>query len=552
MNTGGTPSLSPSPDEPLQHPAPKVSKPKVFSRDPKPQPIALKSGIPYADTRDLDEVQTLFGQVELDTLRRYRVVPLHRYNEHSIEFGITQDTDRSKLPELQEHMPGVQLTFKTISRSGFNYIINRTFYLMFQSEREGNFKIFGEKLAKSPPKQAFQYIAQLAYWLGASDIHIEPQTDHTRIRFRIDGVLHPITDVATESYKVFLSDLQTRAEIKWGSDEPQSGRISYSLMSNESTVESINMRIETIPTFLGEEIVVRIFNDEARHLRITDLGFDEQQIAKLDAVAAHPNGMILTVGPTGSGKTSTLYSLINKQNSPEVKIITLEDPVEYNIPGITQIPVHTEDTELFAGKLRAVMREDPNIVMIGEIRDVDTAKTAMQAALTGHLVLSTFHATNAAAAITRMMDMIGPNPLFASAVRMIIAQRLARRICTACIEETAPTEPQRVFIKAALEKIPSNRRPKVDTGPKTTLKLKHGKGCAVCHGLGYRGRIAIIEMMPITMDIEKMMTSTTQATVQDIEGQAVRNGMVTLLEDGIAKALAGITTVDEIMSLTEA
>jgi type II secretory ATPase GspE/PulE/Tfp pilus assembly ATPase PilB-like protein len=506
------------------------------------------SGIPYFDTRDLDHADSVAPQVDLDTLRQYRVAPLHRYSEHSIEFGLTDQTDRSLLPDLQAHLPGVQLTFKTISHTGYNAILNHIYYDMFQQERDGNFEVFGEKLSKLPPKRAFQYIAQLAYWLDASDIHIEPQTELARIRFRLDGVLHPITIVSLQSYKIFLSDLQTRAEIKWGSDAPQSGRISYNLMSHDTTIVSVNMRIETIPTFHGEEIVVRLFNDQMHSLRMDNLGFTPAQVEHLAAVITHPNGMVLTVGPTGSGKTSTLYAMINRLNSPEVKIITLEDPVEYDLPGISQISVHTEDKKSFADGLRAVMREDPNVVMIGEIRDMDTAKTALQAALTGHLVLSTFHATNSSAAISRMLDMIGTNPLFASAIRLIIAQRLARRICTHCTEEVTPTKEQATFITEAIATIPEARRPHLEKD----FKLHHGKGCAFCHGLGYRGRIAIIEMMSITPDIEQLMTSVNKTTARDLETAAVRNGMVTLLEDGLHKALEGITTIEEIISLTVA
>ncbi len=506
---------------------------------------AATSGIPYADTRDLTLSINLPEGITRELLAEYRVAPLHAYNPHSLELGLTEKTDRSRLPELQEKVPDIKLTFKTISLSGYNEITNQLFYLEFAKEREGDFAAFGKKLAAAAPKQAFEDIAQLAFWLGTSDIHIEPGIESARIRFRIDGTLHPITTVATDSYKVFLSDLQTKAEITWGSDKPQSGRISFNLMDNQAAYQTVNMRLETIPTFHGEEIVVRIFNTTTVNLKLETMGFTDKQIKRLESVTSHQSGMILTVGPTGSGKTSTLYALINRLNNPEIKIATLEDPIEYDLPGISQIPVRTEDQQLFAEKLRAVMREDPNVVMIGEIRDIDTAKTALQAALTGHLVLSTFHAANAAAAISRMLDMLGQNPLFASAIRLIIAQRLVRRICTNCITETEPTAEEKDILKAAVEELPADRRPVL--GKKMTLK--RGKGCAACHGLGYKGRVAIIEMMPITPDIEKLMTASGKTTAQDLEAQAITGGMVTLLEDGIHKVLEGTTTIEEIKSL---
>lgn len=510
--------------------------------------FAAKTGIPYFDTT-VEKVSTdLPDHIGLDLLQKYRVAPLHQYNDHSLEFGITDQTDRAALPQLQNELPHTQMTFKTISRAGYNYILNHIYYALFKKERNGDFESFGKRLSKAAPKQAFSLIAQMAYWLNASDIHIEPQAEETRIRFRLDGILHPITSVSTKAYEIFLSDLQTRAEITWGSDKPQSGRISFHLMNNDAIYNDVNMRIETVPTFHGEEIVVRIFNDQTRDLALDKLGFNPEQLKKLYDVTEHPSGMVLTVGPTGSGKTSTLYAIINHLNNPEVKIITLEDPVEYDLPGISQIQVNTGDKESFAEKLRAVMREDPNVVMIGEIRDIDTAKTALQAALTGHLVLSTFHATNAAAAISRMLDMIGQNPLFASAIRMIIAQRLARRICPHCVVESTATKEELVFLKDSISKIAEDRRPQL---PKA-LKLKHGQGCDECHGLGYLGRVAIVEMMSITPDIEKLMMQPKTTTAQDIEALAVRGGMATLLEDGVAKALAGETTVKEIMRLSEA
>lgn len=519
-----------------------------FQQEQLARAFAAKSGIPYFDSTELRDIPALTGPITLAMLQKYRVAPLHQYNSHSLEFGITDQTDRTKLPELQNQQPHTQMTFKTISHAGYNHILNHIYYQLFAKERNGDFAAFGQRLAKAAPKEAFSLIAQMAYWLDASDIHIEPQNGEARIRFRLDGILHPITMVDTHAYEIFLSDLQTRAEITWGSDKPQSGRISFHLMDNSAEYRDVNMRIETVPTFHGEEIVVRIFNDQTRDLSLDKLGFSDTQLKKLYDVTEHPSGMVMTVGPTGSGKTSTLYALINHLNNPEVKIITLEDPVEYDLHGISQIQVNTDDKESFAEKLRAVMREDPNVVMIGEIRDVDTAKTALQAALTGHLVLSTFHATNASAAISRMLDMIGQNPLFASAIRMIIAQRLARRICPHCVVETTATKEQMEFLATSVEKITPERRPKLGK----TVSLKHGKGCDKCHGLGYLGRIAIVEMMSITPDIEKLMMSPKTTTAQDVEAVAVRGGMATLLEDGIAKALAGETTLDEIMRLSEA
>lgn len=502
---------------------------------------SAKSGYPYFDTRDL-QVLPRITEISTDEMLALHVAPLERFSETSLEFGLTSQTDRARLPEMLKKFPGIQITFKAISTIGCEWIANSLYLQTFAPAIEGNFKSFSDRLASQPPKSAFGLIAQLAYLMGASDIHIEPQAEVTRIRFRLDGTLHPITNVNTEAYKVFLADLQTKAHIKWGSDAPQSGRMTYTLVTLQATTQTISVRIETIPALHGEEIVVRLFNTESKQLDLLKMGYSEDQIKRIANVTSHPHGMALTVGPTGSGKTSTLYAILNGLNSPDVKIVTLEDPVEYDLPGVTQIPVKSEDNELFAQKLRAVLREDPNVIMIGEIRDVDTAKTALQASLTGHLVLSTFHADSTASAITRMIDMIGQNPLFASAVRLIIAQRLARRICTSCIAVHEATEEEMAFLKDIVVKLPTKRQPDL-----RNISLKYGKGCPVCHGLGFKGRIALIEMMFITPDIEKMMTTGTRATSQEIEEAAVKNGMVTLMEDAVMKVLAGLTTVEEIM-----
>jgi type II secretory ATPase GspE/PulE/Tfp pilus assembly ATPase PilB-like protein len=512
----------------------------------KAQEWSQTSGFPYFDTRELEKIESMDGVLKLAEMRGFGVAPLHRFSDNSFEFGITEQTNRATLPQLQKQLGPVQATFKAISTEGYEYILNTIFLNSFGKELAGDYSQFGARLAAQPPKAAFQLIAQLAYLLKASDIHIEPQSDTARIRLRIDGVLHPVTNLNLDAYKVFLSDLQTRAKIKWGSSEPQSGRISYHLTDTDSTERDVNMRIETIPSFHGEEIVVRLFNTEPELLHLENMGFSAEQLELIKNLVQHQNGMILTVGPTGSGKTSTLYAIINQLNTPETKIVTLEDPVEYDLAGISQIPISSDDKEMFAQKLRAVLREDPNVIMIGEIRDIDTAKTALQAALTGHLVLSTFHATNSAAAISRLMDMIGNNPLLPSALHLIQAQRLARRICPHCSESYKPDAKTIDIIRKTLTNLPQKLHPKPEG-----ITLKRGKGCPECHGIGYLGRVGIVEQLQITEAIKKLMSTPDKTTAQDIQAQAVKEGMITLLQDGMMKALQGLTTVEEVLTLAE-
>ncbi len=506
------------------------------------QELAQSSGTPYLDVRTLSSYPSLSDLLTYEQLLDYRVAPLVYGREtQAIEFGITAATDRTRLPDLVSKLSGHQVTFKTISDAGYQDIINALYMLSFKKELDGDFASFGPRLAATAPKAAFALIAQLAHLLRSSDIHIEPQESAARIRFRIDGTLHPITTVNLESYKVFLADLQTRANIKWGSDEPQSGRISFDLVDRRGNKQPVNMRIETIPSFHGEEIVVRIFGLEASFLKLQNRGFSSVQLQKLQDIIHMPNGMVLAVGPTGSGKTSMLYSIVNELNNPQTKIITLEDPVEYDLPGVTQIPIHSEDKELFAEKLRAVLREDPNIIMIGEIRDLDTAKTALQASLTGHLVLSTFHASSAATAISRLLDIAEENALLASAIKIINAQRLLRKVCESCKQDVEMDSLTQSKLQKALANMPAEIQAEL-----ATPKLVKGQGCPACNGLGYRDRIPVVEQLVMNKELEELLSSNTQLTADQIEDVAIKNGMVTLLQDALIKMLRGLTTLEEV------
>lgn len=511
------------------------------------QELAQTSGTPYLDVRDLPSYPSLSGLLSYEQLLDYRVAPLvYGPETKAIELGITSATDRTRLPDLIAKLDGHQVTLKTISDAGYQDVINTLYLKSFQKELDGDFASFGPRLATTPPKSAFQLIAQLSYLLRASDIHIEPQAAAARVRFRIDGTLHPITDVNLESYKVFLADLQTRANIKWGSDDPQSGRISFDLVDGKGAKQSVNMRIETIPSFHGEEIVVRIFGMDASFLKIENRGFSEPQLERLKDIIRLPNGMVLAVGPTGSGKTSMLYSIVNQLNSPETKIVTLEDPVEYDLPGVTQIPIHSEDKELFAEKLRAVLREDPNIIMIGEIRDLDTAKTALQASLTGHLVLSTFHASSAATAISRLMDMAGENALLASAIKMINAQRLLRKVCESCKKPVELDSVTKTKIQKVLANLPADVQNEF-----SDPHLYKGEGCPACNGLGYRDRVAVVEQLIMNKELEELLSGSVQITADQVEDVAVKSGMVTLLQDALIKVLRGVTTLEEVERVLE-
>jgi type II secretory ATPase GspE/PulE/Tfp pilus assembly ATPase PilB-like protein len=497
--------------------------------------------IPYFDTTKPIEIKPVLGKLTLEGMMTYQIVPL-TINGTALTVGINDKTDRTQLENLRARLGAYQVTFNVVSQPGWHEIYNRLTLGVNQSAIEGNYDSFSQRVENAEPKEQFNVIAQLAYQLGASDIHLEPAETRARVRFRIDGTLHPIITMSHERYDLLTSDLQMRAGAKWGGDVPQAGRIQLDLISPEGVIGPVNMRLETIPSLHGQDVVIRLFTLNVAYLKLDALALSQRQREVLTRVISHPRGLVLTVGPTGSGKTSSLYAIINQLNADDVKIVTLEDPVEYELVGVSQLPVRSEDAQLFMDKLRAVLREDPNIIMIGEIRDADTAKTALQAALTGHLVLSTFHAATAATAVTRLMDMIGENPLLASSVRLIMAQRLLRRLCPDCKVNAVPTKEELLEIKTALHDMPEASQPKYDE-----IKLFHPKGCEKCHNFGYRGRVGLFEQLEVTPAMEVLISQgNAGATAPAIEALAIKEGMVTLLQDGVIKALAGDTSLEEV------
>lgn len=505
--------------------------------------FAVQLGMPYFDTRYPIDIKPLVGKLTLVGMQAYGIVPL-ALEGAKFTIGTSEETDRAQLESLKHRLAGYQVEYVFISLFGWNRLYNR-FSVAGNEEvlETGDYTTITQELLNVEPKFMFEPLAQLAYQLGASDIHVEPAEHDARVRFRIDGTLHPIMVLPKDRYDLFASDLQMRAGVKWGGDEPQGGRVSLNIINNDGDFAQLNMRLETIPSLHGEDVVIRLFNLSIKYLTLENLQLSPQHLEVLLRCVSHPRGLVLTVGPTGSGKTSTLYSIMNHLNNPEIKIVTLEDPIEYELNGVSQIPVRSDNQQLFMQKLRAVLREDPNVIMIGEIRDADTAKTSLQAALTGHLVLSTFHANNASAAISRLMDMIGENPLLASSVKLIMAQRLVRRLCEVCKDMQPPTPDELFEIKAALEGLPADSYP-----PLNDVLIGKPVGCPACHHFGFKGRINIIEQLEITLKIEALIVKGTAATAEAIEQAARKDGMITILQDGIIKVLEGITPLEEIYS----
>jgi len=371
----------------------------------------------------------------------------------------------------------------------------------------------------------------------ASDLHLEGRETNALIRYRIDGILNDVVFLPLKTYSLVLSRIKLLSGMVLNvHDRAQDGRFTIKLKTTE-----IEVRVSIIPSPMGEDIVMRILNPKNINLSLKDLGFREDLYTFVEKEIRRPNGMIVTTGPTGSGKTTALYAFLKEVTEPEVKIITLEDPIEYHLTGVIQTQVETEQGYTFANGLRAILRQDPDIVLVGEIRDRETAEISIQAALTGHVVFSTLHTNDAAGAIPRFIDM-GANPTILSAALIdIMAQRLLRRICASCKKEYKPTEEEKGKIKRALESIPKTVALPAISGD---FKLYRGQGCSICNKTGYKGRVGIYEIIPVDAEVEKMITrSPSHAEVTEL---IRKKGFVSMYQDGILKILEGVTTLEEL------
>lgn len=509
-------------------------------------------GLDYADTSQMAEKPLYKDILSMSELRNNRIVPL-RVDQSNILFGVTTSTSQVTMSNLRARFSDQRIAFAIISEAGFRDYMHlydppkQVIYQDIKINDSGSEQMVAqvsETLNQVRADDMLAYIVEQAHSVGASDIHAECQRDNVRIRFRIDGVLHPIAQLTYDKYRLLVSAIASSANISTASSEAQQGHIAQHLrMANGSEVD-INVRLETVPTINGLDFVMRLFNMDQSMYNLDRLGLAPAQRAIVDDIIAKPSGLVLVVGPTGSGKTTTLYSILNTLNNDERKIITIEDPVEYGFPGIVQISVASQNSQElnFAEKLRAVLRLDPDIVMVGEIRDNDTAKTALQASLTGHLVLSTFHASSASAALTRLTDVIGQNPLFVSAIRLVLAQRLVRQLDGSLKQPYQPTEAEVAKIREVIETLPAG----VDRPDLDNLQL-YKAGSSPDNPYGFKGQLAIRELFRMTGEIRTLLETThTIISAQDIEAAAIRSGMRTMLQDGILMVCAGQTTLDEV------
>lgn len=510
-------------------------------------------GLQYIDTSAVPNKQIYKDIMPASELRQLRVIPVQA-DRYTIKFGVTNNTSQRAITMLRQRFLDQRISFGLISDTGFKeYMLlydppKKIVYQDIELTTAGTDDLVNEvskTLEQVRADDMLAYLVAQAHRLKASDIHIESEREYTRIRFRIDGVLHPIAKLSITKTRILISAIASAGNVSTASPDAQQGHISQKVHMADNTDVDVNLRLETVPTISGMDVVMRLFNMRADMYQLDKLGLEPKERKIIDEIIAKPSGLVLAVGPTGSGKTTTLYSMLNTLNTEERKIITIEDPVEYQFDGITQISVtsHTTEELNFADKLRAVLRLDPDIVMVGEIRDMDTAKTALQASLTGHLVLSTFHAGSAAAALTRLMDIIGKNPLFASAIRLVMAQRLVRRLDDSCKQPYDPSGAELKIIQDVLATLPENvPAPKLEE----FKFFKPGKSAE--NPYGYRGQLAIREQFLMSGPILELLSSGNSATSTDqIEQAAIKSGMTTMKQNGVLRVCAGETTLEEVM-----
>ena len=405
-----------------------------------------------------------------------------------------------------------------------------------------DFKGLEEKLKHASITDIITMIIASAVNSRVSDIHIEAEEDGIKTRFRIDGILHTVANIDKSLWKKIIARIKLLSGLKINiEDKPQDGRFSIFL-----TNDKIDVRVSCLPTNYGESVVMRLLMSSVAGLSFEDLGLKGRSYEQLKRETERPNGMIVTTGPTGSGKTTTLYAILNKLNDGKTKIITVEDPIEYELKGVNQSQIDASKDYTFAKGLRSIVRQDPDVVMVGEIRDLETAEIAIQAALTGHLVLSTIHTNSAAGAIPRFISMGVKGFLLAPATNAMIGQRLVRRICENCKEEITPPPEQLERVKKILESIKKPDR-EVDLN---NLKFFAGKGCEKCNNLKYKGRIGIYEILIMTQEIEKVILDQKVSEYQ-MQEIAEEDGMITMVQDGVYKALDGITSLDEVFRVAE-
>lgn len=493
--------------------------------------------------RGIDE--TVLGLVEKRFVQEKKAIPFSKDKDGTINVAMEDPSDLQTVEFLEKRLNARIRPFfaspQDLARGlsfyshkateDFKGIIQKNVQVSLQQGIDKE-----EEAAKQIPiVELVNNLVGYAAYLNASDVHVEAMEDEVLVRFRIDGILHEIMSIPRQVLPAILARIKLLGALKVDEHQkPQDGRFRHEL--GDAVVD---VRVSIIPTLYGEKIVLRLLTASQRPLSLSELGMNDHMKEVVEENVKKSYGMVLVTGPTGSGKTTTLYSILSILNRPEVNIVTVEDPIEYNIKYINQVQINPKAGITFASGLRSILRQDPNIIMVGEIRDEETAEIAVQSALTGHIVLSSLHTNDAPSTIARMLDMNIPSFLVAAVLNIAAAQRLVRKVCIDCIESYQVDESMRTSIEKQMKElhIPEKNIPKT---------LYRGKGCKTCNGIGYKGRMGIYEILEIDDDMRSLITSP-DFTLEKLIQQAGQKGMKTMFEDGLEKAALGQTTIEEVL-----
>ncbi len=558
---GAAPALSVASDEKEFELQKKIIQIEQKEKEIETKAFAEQIGIPHIDLDKFPVTQESLRQIPLKQAKELGAVCFYKSQDQARIGALDPQTDAvQKFVKAFEQRTHTRTVVYVVSQKSFDRIVEMYNRLPIIEGIIKDIKINAESLSKvKGDVNDFQSLKKLlsqanttdlvVYILGAglkldaSDIHVEAEQNKIVIRFRLDGILHDAADLPKEVFHQLISRVKLVAGLKINiTNKPQDGRFTINLPDGD-----VDVRVSTMPTVFGESIVMRLLHQNRKGLTLESIGLRGYAFDKLMHQIQRPNGMIITTGPTGSGKTTTLYAIMQIINKPGVKIITLEDPVEYKMEGVNQSQVDHEKGYDFATGLKSILRQDPDIAMVGEIRDLETAQIAIQTALTGHLLLSTIHTNSAAGAIPRFLSMGVKQFLLAPALNAIIGQRLVRRICEKCKKEVQLKPEEQKHVDKIIASMPEKENTKVENKPK---QFFIGNGCDACNGLGYKGRVGIYEIMIINNEIKHMILAG-QVSEYDMEAFAVKHGMLTMVQDGILKVLDGITSLSEVFRVIE-
>lgn len=515
--------------------------------------------LPYIDLRSQSLSKDALAVIAKETMENYRFVPFAK-DQDLLKVALTNPTDLAALEALeffaQKNKYRVELylasrvSYEDVLRRTHNISSEVTEALHVMEEKEKQDKPAKEQVTRdikkigqeAPITRIVDVILSHAIVARASDIHVEPQENDLRIRYRIDGILHSSLIMPKVVHPAIVSRIKILSNLKIDEQRlPQDGRFHMDIDKH-----SIDFRVSTLPTVTGEKVVMRILDKSGGAPTLEDLGLLGMKLERLRENIVKAHGMLLITGPTGSGKSTTLYAVLNILNKIGVNIVTLEDPVEYFIDGVNQSQINPDIGLTFASGLRSILRQDPNIIMVGEIRDKETAELGVHSALTGHLVFSTLHTNDAIGAIPRLLDMGIEAFLVTASLNVVMGQRLVRKICRECKHEIVVSAEIQKMFKEELQDIPKAEGKEVDL---SKIKMYAGKGCKVCADTGYQGRIAIFEVLPISEAIKNLILE--RAAVAKLKAQAVAEGMISMKQDGYIKVLRGATTLEEVIRVTK-